>query len=186
MRPCFWRSARTLKGSAMEASRGRSTVPTRRLTTSRASTREVAEVVVDGGDEVVFAEGVGPALVGRALCADFGDEDEVAGVRVERVADELVDDVRAVEVAGVDVVDAGFDGGAQDSFGLFGVLGRPPDHGTGELHGAKAEAVHDAVAEFVGACEFFVRWCHLVRSVLVAYKQMRCAGVSGASNLWRL
>jgi hypothetical protein len=67
---------------------------------------------------------------------DLGDDDEVAGIRVERLPDQPVGDVRAVEIAGVDVVDAG------------GVPGRAEHAGAGQLHGAVAEAADGAVAQW--------------------------------------
>ena len=70
---------------------------------------------------------------------------------MQRFADELVGDVRAVEVAGVDVVDAARDGLAQHRERRVAILGRPEHAGSGELHGAIAEPLHGAVAEGEGA-----------------------------------
>ena len=70
---------------------------------------------------------------------------------MKRLADELVGDVRAVEVAGVDMVDAARHGLAQHGDRRVAVLGRPEHAGPGELHRAIAHAVHDAVAEGEGA-----------------------------------
>ena len=39
-----------------------------------------------------------------APSADFGDDDKVIPIRMERFADDLVGDVRSVEVGGVDVI----------------------------------------------------------------------------------
>ena len=55
--------------------------------------------------------------------------------------DDLVGDLRAVEVAGVNVVDAGSDRLAQDGDGFGAVAGRAEDVGAGELHRAIADAV---------------------------------------------
>ena len=70
---------------------------------------------------------------------------------MQRLADDLVGDVRPVEVAGVDVVDAARDRLAQHGEGRVTVLGRAEDAGSGELHGAVAEPLHGAVAEREGA-----------------------------------
>ena len=69
---------------------------------------------------------------------------------MQRLADELVGDVRAVEVAGVDVVHAARDGLAQHGQCRVVILGRAEHAGPGELHGAVAEPLHGAVAE--GEC----------------------------------
>ena len=66
---------------------------------------------------------------------------------MQRLADQLVGDVRAVEVAGVDMIDAGRHGRAQHRDGTVRVLRRPEHAGPGQLHGAVAEALHGAVAE---------------------------------------
>ena len=87
-------------------------------------------------------EGGDPGLVFAAAGAYFGDDDETRGVGVERLLDDLIGDVRAVEVAGVDVVDSGGDGFAQDCLGGVYIAGGSPDVGAGELHGSVAHAVH--------------------------------------------
>ena len=79
--------------------------------------------------------------------ADLGDDHEIVAIRVQRLADDLVGDVRAVVVARVDVVDAALDRLAQHGDGLRAILRRSEDTLAGELHGAVAEAVDRAVAE---------------------------------------
>ena len=82
-------------------------------------------------------------------------------------ADELVGDVGAVEVAGVNVVDAGVDGLAQNGKGGGVVAWRAEDVGSGKLHGAVAEAVHGGAgagegkgaAEGGGLCQLCL-FCH--------------------------
>ena len=61
---------------------------------------------------------------------------------MEGFSDEVVDRVRAVEVAGVDVVDAGFERGLEDLRCVRGIGGRAVDFGAGELHGSEADAVY--------------------------------------------
>ncbi len=117
---------------------------------------EVAEVVVDGAGELLCGDGGEPGGVAAAAGADLGDEEEVFGIGVESFLDELVGDVRAVEVAGVDVVDAEADGLAKHGKGGGVIARRTPDVRAGELHGAVAEAVDggrgagkgEAAAEF--------------------------------------
>jgi hypothetical protein len=64
---------------------------------------------------------------------------------MEGALDELVRDVRAVEVARVDVIDAG--GGRRPEHGnrTIGVTRRPEGMGARELHGAVAHAIHRQV-----------------------------------------
>ena len=108
---------------------------------------EVAEVVMNRLRQLLPREGRVPGLVLAAQGADLGDDHEAFGVGVERLADQLVGEVRAVEVAGVDVVDAARDRLAQHRQGGVTVPGRSEHAGPSELHGAIAEAVHRAIAE---------------------------------------
>ena len=66
---------------------------------------------------------------------------------MQRLGDDLVGDMRPVEVAGVDVVDAARDRLAQHGDAFGAVLRRAEDALAGELHGAVAHAVHGSVAE---------------------------------------
>jgi hypothetical protein len=91
-----------------------------------------------------------PSAVVIAPGADLGDDDEIVGVRVQRLVNDLVGDVGAVEVAGVDVVDAVGNRLAQHRDCPIAVLRRAEHAWSGELHRPVAEAVHAAVAE--GEC----------------------------------
>ena len=70
---------------------------------------QVVEVVVHGLAQLVGRQCLGPVAVRRPPGADLGDDHQVVGVGVQGLADDLVGDVRAVVVAGVDVVDAELD-----------------------------------------------------------------------------
>ncbi len=72
----------------------------------------------------------------------------VVNCRVERLADDLIGDVRAVEVRGIDVVHAIRDGRAQHGQRCIAILGWAEYAGSRELHGAVAETPDIAVAEF--------------------------------------
>ena len=76
-------------------------------------------------------------------------------IGMQRFFDDLVGDVRAVEVAGVDVVDACGDGLTQHGEGGGAVLGWSKDVGPGELHGSVAHAVDSegGAGESEGAAE---------------------------------
>ena len=63
-----------------------------------------------------------------------------ARVGMQGLADELLGDVRAVGVGGVDEVDAELGQAPQHGAGALGVFGRAPDAGTGDAHRPEAEA----------------------------------------------
>ena len=61
---------------------------------------------------------------------------------MERLANEVVDDVWAIVLRRVDVVDAELDRAAQDRAGTVGIAWRSEDARAGELHGAEADPAH--------------------------------------------
>jgi hypothetical protein len=67
---------------------------------------EIAEIVVDGLREFLGRQSRIPRAVRAASRADLGDDDKVVGLGMQRFADQLIGNVRAVEIAGVDVVQA--------------------------------------------------------------------------------
>jgi hypothetical protein len=69
-----------------------------------------------------------------ATPADLAYQGQVLRVRMQRLADELVGDVGAIELSGVDVVDAEVDGAAQHRKRLIAVPRRAEHTGTGQLH----------------------------------------------------
>ena len=88
-----------------------------------------------------------PAAGGVAHRADLGDDAQVIRVRRERLADDLVGDVRPVEVGRVDVVDAELDRGAEHGDRLGPVGRRPEDPGAGQLHRAEPDPGDGLVAQ---------------------------------------
>ena len=88
-----------------------------------------------------------PGALRVAAGTDLRHEPEALGVRVQRLADEVVDDVGAVVLRGVDVVDAELDRAPEHGAGGVGVARRSDDAGAGELHGAEADPVDGLVAE---------------------------------------
>ncbi len=76
----------------------------------------------------------------------LGGDDQVVGVGVQRLADQLLGHVRPVRVGGVDEVDAHFDGAAQYADAFVVVGGRAPDALAGEAHCAESQAVDGQVA----------------------------------------
>ena len=70
--------------------------------------------------------GVPPARAGPHQAA-LGRDDQVVGVRVQRLGDQALADLRAVGVGGVDEVDAEFDRPAQRGLGLVRIRRIAPD-----------------------------------------------------------
>ncbi len=96
-------------------------------------------------------EGRDPRSVLAAQGADLGDDDEIVAIRTQRLANDVIGDVRAIEVGGVDVVDSARNGLAQDGQRRAMILGRAEYAGSRELHGTIANTLHDAVAELKSA-----------------------------------
>jgi hypothetical protein len=65
---------------------------------------------------------------------------------MERFANELVGNVRPVEIARIDVIHPRRHRFAQYRDGCVTILRRPEYAGSGQLHGAVAQAVHRAAA----------------------------------------
>jgi hypothetical protein len=112
---------------------------------------EVAQIVVDAGDQVGRLARRDPGCIAAAHRADLADNGEIVRIGMERFADDPVDDMRPVKVAGVDMVDAARHRGAKHGDRRVAVAGRAEHAGTGELHRAIAHPLHVAVAEPEGA-----------------------------------
>ena len=108
---------------------------------------EVAQVVVHRLAQLVGREGGVPRFVLAASGADLGDDDELVRIGMQRLSDQLVGDVRAVEVAGVDVVDAQGHRLAQHRQRRAVVLGRAEHAWACQLHRAVAKAFDGPAAE---------------------------------------
>jgi len=103
---------------------------------------EIAQIVLDALDQIFSRTVENPGAIVATASADLGDEGEVFRVRMQGFLNELVRYVRTVEVAGVNVVDAGIDGLVQNGDGFGAITGWAENVGTGELHGAVADAVN--------------------------------------------
>ena len=108
---------------------------------------QLAQVHLDVGAQVVGLRGGDPVARLVAAGADLAHQRQLGRVRVQCLADEFVRDVGAVELCGVDVVDAKFDGPPEDGDGLVVVARWAEDSGSGELHGAEADAIDRERAE---------------------------------------
>ena len=112
---------------------------------------QIAQVVVNRLGQLGRALGRVPRRIRAAHRAHLRHDHEAVRIGMQSLADQLIGDVRTVEVAGVDVVDAGRHRLAQHRERRVAVLGRPEHTAPSELHSAVAEAVHDAVAQGEGA-----------------------------------
>ena len=106
-----------------------------------------AQVVLDALAQLRRGLGGQPGARLVAAGADLGDELEVVGYGMQGLADQVVDDVGAVVLGGVDVVDAELDRPPQDGADGVGVARRAEYAGARELHRAEADAVDGLVAE---------------------------------------
>ena len=108
---------------------------------------ETAEIVVDRAFKLRRRHRRVPRGVGPAFRANFRHDDKIVGIGVQGLADQLVRDIGAIIVAGVDMIDAARDRLAQDLDRPVVVLRRPEHPRTRELHSAVAHALHNPVAE---------------------------------------
>ena len=125
----------------------------------------------------------------------LGGDDDVVGVRVQRLAQQLLGHERPVGVGGVEEGDAELDGAAQHPQRLVAVRGLAPDALAGELHGAVAEAYDGQVAaEREGAGRggkvlgHAVSWRNFLTIVSVlsqGVRAVRCSRVSRESGTVR-
>src|ERR1700730_1950765 len=67
---------------------------------------QMAQIVMYGIDNLLAGACVQPGTIGAAASADFGDDHQIIGVRMQRLLNDLIGDMWTVEIAGVDVVHA--------------------------------------------------------------------------------
>jgi hypothetical protein len=79
-----------------------------------------------------------PRRILAAASTHLGDDHQPIRVRMQCLLDDLVGDVWAVKIAGIDVIDAARDHLAQNSKRSWHIFGWPPNVRPGELHGAIA------------------------------------------------
>jgi hypothetical protein len=94
---------RAESGSSNGSSSGATNPPSRRFTTWSASRPRLR---VYGVDDLLARACVKPGTIGAAACADFGHDDQIIRIRMQRLSDDLIGYLRTVEIAGIDVVHA--------------------------------------------------------------------------------
>ena len=78
---------------------------------------EGPQVGLDPGPQLLGSLCADPLTLVVAGGADLGNQHELLGVGIERLVQKLVGHVGAVELRGVDVIDAGLDGPSDDGQG---------------------------------------------------------------------
>ncbi len=76
---------------------------------------EISKIIVNGIDQILPGKSNIPGHICSPASADLGDDYQVIRIRMERLLDDPIGHVRAVEVAGIDVIHAGLYRLAQDS-----------------------------------------------------------------------
>src|SRR4029077_20019100 len=102
---------------------------------------EIPEVVVSSIDQFLSPERGNPRFVGSSASTEFGHDDQAGGIGMQSTLDNLIGYMRAVIVAGVDVVHARVYRFAQNSHRGINVPWRPKNFSSGKLHGTVAHAV---------------------------------------------
>src|ERR1700761_5877492 len=95
---------------------------------------------------MLWAGVVSPLAGADAFPSTFGCDDQTGGVGEEGLGDELLADVGAVGVGGVDEVHVELDCATECGERAWFVLWRTPDAVAGDAHGAVAEAIYCQVA----------------------------------------
>lgn len=108
---------------------------------------EVAQVIVDGGDQLRRRACLDPGPIATPASTDLRDQRQIIRVRMQSFTDNLIGDVGSVEVAGVDMIDPAGDDLTQDCDSLGSIARRAEDALSGKLHGAIAHALHRTAAK---------------------------------------
>src|SRR5579872_6310879 len=107
---------------------------------------QVAQIVMYGIDNLLPRACVKPGTVGAAASADLRHDHQVIGIRMQRLLNDLIGDVRTVEIAGIDVIHARADSLAQNRDRTGNIARRAPNLLitvlSGELHGTITDPIH--------------------------------------------
>src|SRR5262249_22306413 len=100
----------------------------------------------------------GPDVRAVTRVPTFG-RDEQPGVGVQRLADQILADERAVRIGRVEQIDAEVARTTKRCDRAFAVDGRPPDSWTGDPHRAEPESVNTALPENLKPTRCFDTHC---------------------------
>ncbi|MET3248373.1 hypothetical protein ABIE53_005183 [Burkholderia sp. OAS925] len=118
---------------------------------------EVAQIVLHAALQILRLLRRQPRAVAAAHRAQLRDDHEIGGIRMQRLANELVGDMRAIKIAGVDVIHALRHRLAQHGKRGVAILRRAEHARSRELHCAIAHAPDLAAGERKGIGDFEVR-----------------------------
>src|SRR3984957_9486906 len=101
---------------------------------------------MDGIDNLLARACVKPGAVGAAASANFGYDDQIIRVRMQRLLNDLIGYMRTVEIAGIDVIHARRDRLAKNRDRTGNIAWRAPNPLvailSGELHGTITDPVY--------------------------------------------
>src|SRR5439155_7993281 len=106
---------------------------------------EVCEVIINSFPELVRCERSRPISFRVSPRTDLGDDPQLLRIRMQCFFDQLIGDMRPIEVAGVDVIDSEPNDLAQDCDRAVVIFWWPEYMRTSELHGAVAHASQDQI-----------------------------------------
>src|SRR6185437_16676774 len=106
---------------------------------------QVAQIVVDHCSQLALGESVNPRSIFSSPRANLGHNDQIVGIWKERLSDDLIGDVRAIEVGSIYMIYAARDGFSQHADRFFDIVRRSPYSlvapFTRKLHGSIAHTV---------------------------------------------
>jgi len=96
--------------------------------------------------QVVGSAVGGPSPRTGSLEASLGGDDQIVGIRVQRLGDEVLAHLGTVRVGGVDEVHVELDCSTQYRFGFVHVARFTPDAAPGDPHGTEPESIDGEVS----------------------------------------
>ena len=124
---------------------------------------EISKVIVHGIDQFLARKGMDPRFVFEPPRAHLGDDRQSRPIRMERLLDDLIGDMRTVKIAGIDMVDSCRHSFSQHCDCGVHIARRSPYLGTGKLHRAITHSlqIDRSAGERKTAAEFHL-FRHLV------------------------
>src|SRR6516162_2128217 len=102
---------------------------------------KIPKIAMNAVDQLLTRKGLNPRFVRAAPGAHFGDDYQASRVGMKGLFDNLIGNMRAVIIAGVDMVHASGDRLLQNRNCSVNIPWRSPDFGAGQLHRAVAHSV---------------------------------------------
>src|SRR5262249_51041489 len=121
----------------------------------------ISKIVMNRINQFLPGKSMNPGLVWAAAGADFRNDHQMVGIGIKRLLDNLIRDMRTIEIARIDVVHSGFDSCPQNTDGTIRIAGWSPNLGTRQLHRTISHTVygHRRVCKGVASPEVDVS-CH--------------------------